>query len=69
MSPWLTNTVSIPDTVPSHDTARPTTSAALKRHVKLRESLAGAYKVVDERNFEEATASRSFAGVDYVDLT
>ena len=69
MSPWLTNTVSIPDTVPSHDTARPTTSAALQRHVKLRESLAGAYKVVDERNFEEATASRSFAGVDYVDLT
>ena len=68
-SPWLTDTVSIPGTIPSHDTAPPQTSIALKRHVKLRESLAGTYKIVDERDSEETSHSRIFGSVDYVDLT
>ena len=67
--PWLTNAVSMPGMIPYHDTAPALSSVALKRHVKLRESLAGTYKVVDKRDSKETTSSRIFESVGHVDLT
>ena len=66
---WLNDMASMPGTMPSHDTPPPQTSIALKRHIEVRKSLAGTYKVVDERDSEETSPSRIFASVDYVDLT
>ena len=71
MSPPSLKTASIHETLmnSNQEPFEPSTPTSSRRRVMLRKSLAGAWKIMDQRDSKQATPSRVFSCVDVLDMT